>query len=81
MTKTIHAVFDGEVLCPEEPLEIRPDTRVLITIEFSNKLQKKKRSFLQTAKSLNLKGPSDWSAKFEDYLYDREKDSDEEGVS
>jgi len=64
MTKTIHAVFDGKVLFPEEPLEIRPETRVLITIEFSDNQKKKKRSFLQTAKSLNLKGPSDWSAKF-----------------
>jgi predicted nucleic acid-binding protein len=35
---------------------------------------KKKRSFLQTARSLNLQGPSDWSARFEDYLFKRENE-------
>ena len=30
-------------------------------------------SFLQTARSLNLEGPADWSAKLETYLYGGEK--------
>ncbi|HEX2224864.1 MAG TPA: antitoxin family protein [Thermoanaerobaculia bacterium] len=33
MTKTLEAVFDGEVLRPEEPLEIDANTRVRITLE------------------------------------------------
>jgi hypothetical protein len=28
MTKTLEAVFDGEVLRPDEPLDLRPNTRV-----------------------------------------------------
>jgi hypothetical protein len=33
MIRTLDAVFDGEVLRPEEPLELQPNTRVRITIE------------------------------------------------
>jgi len=29
-------------------------------------------SFLRTARSLNLEGPADWSARLEDYLYGRQ---------
>jgi hypothetical protein len=30
-------------------------------------------SFLDTARSLNLEGPPDWSERFEEYLYDRDQ--------
>ncbi len=33
MTKTLEAIYDGEVLRPQEPLDIAPDTRVRVTIE------------------------------------------------
>lgn len=32
-TMTVRAVFDGEVLRPEEPLGLRPETTYLITVE------------------------------------------------
>jgi hypothetical protein len=44
MIKTFVAVFDGEVLIPEEPLAIPPHSRVRIS--------------LRTASSLKLNGPS-----------------------
>ena len=74
MTTTLDAIYDGEVLRLDEPIELEPNTRVRITIETSQPIIKKKRSFLQTARSLNLQGPSDWSARFEDYLYKRENE-------
>jgi predicted DNA-binding antitoxin AbrB/MazE fold protein len=74
MTTTLDAIYDGEVLRLDEPIELEPNTRVRITIETSKPIIKKKRSFLQTARSLNLQGPSDWSARFEDYLYKRENE-------
>lgn len=37
MTKTLEAMFDGEVLRPDEPLEILPNTRVRITLEVGNR--------------------------------------------
>jgi hypothetical protein len=68
MTKTLFATFDGEVLRPDEPLPLAPNTRVRLTIE-TEAAKSPARSFLQTARSLNLDGPPDWSARLEDYLY------------
>ncbi len=73
MQQVIDATFDGKVLLPEHPLKIKPNTRVRLTIETSDKPSKKKRSFLQTAKSLKIDGPSDWSENFEEYMYDKDK--------
>ena len=33
MAKMLRAVFDGEVLRPEEPVDLKPDTRYVVTIE------------------------------------------------
>jgi len=33
MTKTLRAVFDGEVFRPEEPVDLKPNTRYVVTIE------------------------------------------------
>ena len=68
MSKTLQAVYDGEVLRPDEPLGLAPDTRVRITIELMDE-QRQPLSFLDTALGLNLDGPPDWSERFDDYLY------------
>jgi hypothetical protein len=69
MTRTVQAVFDGEVLRPQEPLDLEPQTRVQITIETILEPKGNSQSFLDVAASLNLDGPSDWSENFEQYLY------------
>jgi len=33
MSKTLRAVFDGKVLRPEEPADLKPNARYLLTIE------------------------------------------------
>jgi hypothetical protein len=33
MQRSVHVVFDGEVLRPEEPLDLEPNGRYVITIE------------------------------------------------
>lgn len=33
MNKTLTAVFDGDVLRPDSPLDLKPNTRYVITIE------------------------------------------------
>ena len=75
MTKTVDAVFDGEVLRPAEPLELQANTRVRITIETTEMPQTEPSSFLRTARSLNLEGPPDWSTRIEGYLYDSPTDA------
>ena len=69
MTTTVFANFDGEVLRPEVPVTIEPNTRVLVTIETTVADETKSRSFLRTAQALNLDGPADWSERLEEYLY------------
>lgn len=63
MKRTVTATFDGEVLRPDEPLDLAPNTRVRITIEAIASPVEKTLSFLDTAASLNLDGPSDWSVR------------------
>jgi predicted DNA-binding antitoxin AbrB/MazE fold protein len=74
MTITLEAIYDGEVLRPIGPIDLEPNTRVIITFEANGVKEKETRSFLQTARSLNLEGPPDWSEKIEDYLYDDQSD-------
>ena len=69
MSKTLEAVFDGEVLRPDEPIDLEPNTRVRVTIEPAAGPRDKAKSFLRTARALNLQGPPDWSARLDDYLY------------
>jgi hypothetical protein len=35
MTKTLGAVFDGKTFCPDEPVDLQPNTHVTITVEIS----------------------------------------------
>ena len=72
MTRTVQAVFDGEVLRPQEPLDLEPQTRVQITIETILEPKGNSQSFLDVAAALNLDGPPDWSENFEQYLYGTE---------
>jgi hypothetical protein len=69
MTKTIQAIFDGKVLHPEEPLPLEPNTRVQLTLEVPPTPAAKPMSFLETAASLKLQGPADWSERLDHYLY------------
>jgi hypothetical protein len=41
MRTTIHAVYDGQVLRPEEPLALRPNTRVVLTITTEERPQRR----------------------------------------
>lgn len=68
MSTTLYAMFDGEVLRPDQPLQIAPNTRVRLTIE-TEPVQKRPASFLRTARSMKVDGPPDWSARLDDYLY------------
>ncbi len=77
MTTTLDAVYDGEVLRLEKPIELKANTRVRVTIEPVVSPATKRKSFLQTAQSLNLEGPPDWSARFEDYLYKTENEAND----
>lgn len=75
MVQVLEAVFDGAVLHPDTPIELKPNTRVKITIETVEPEEGKPVSFLQMARSLNLEGPTDWSERLEDYLYGQDAEA------
>lgn len=69
MARAIEATFDGKVFRPSEFIPLEPNTRVRLTVETMDIPQAESRSFLETARQLNLDGPADWSANVEEYLY------------
>jgi len=69
MTTTIEAVFDGQVLRPDRPLKLEPNTRVTLVVTTPDTSEPRE-SFLDTAMSLNLEGPADWSENLDRYLYE-----------
>lgn len=69
MTVTIRARFDGKVFHPSEPLDLPPDTEVVITVEETDNSDEDAYRFFRVARSLKLEGPADWSRRFDEYLY------------
>jgi len=67
--QTVDATFDGISLRPDTPLPLEANTRVRLTVETLPDEEIRPRSFLRTARSLQLEGPSDWSANLDHYLY------------
>jgi predicted DNA-binding antitoxin AbrB/MazE fold protein len=71
MTEIIEATFDGKVFLPDQPVRLRANTHVKIRIESEMASETaKQKSFLGTARSLNLNGPEDWSENIDHYLND-----------
>ena len=78
---TLYATFDGQVLRPEEPISLPANTRVRILLEpaSSGAETEKALSFLSVARSVELEGPPDWSARLEDYLYGSNEEDEPRG--
>ena len=77
MTRTVNATFDGDVLRTDEPVDLKPNTRVRVTIETVESPTEEPMSLLDIAASLNLEGPEDWSERFEEYLYGRDNEHEQ----
>lgn len=63
MLNSIDALFDGKVFHPEQPVTLKSNTRVRIVFDSLSDENNELTSFLETAESLQLDGPSDWSEK------------------
>lgn len=68
MTVTLVGTFDGNAIVTDKPLGLPANTRVWVTVESAASANGKPMSFIDTALSLNLEGPENWSENFEDYL-------------
>lgn len=70
MSKTLTAVFDGDVLRPDSPLELKPNTRYVITIESVEQSVASGDAWdVLEAMTGTVEAPSDWSCKHDHYLY------------
>jgi hypothetical protein len=69
MSQTVEDVYDGSVSRPATTLDLQPSTRVRLTVEILPAAIPAPQSFLQTARSLELRGPADWSENLDSYLY------------
>ncbi|MFH1116068.1 MAG: hypothetical protein V1792_19310 [Pseudomonadota bacterium] len=74
MTITIEAVFDGEVLRLKRLPNLAPNTSVIVTIQPVEAEDGLPASFLQTARSVNIEGPSDLAGNVDAYLYGEARD-------
>ena len=63
------AVFDGDVLRPEDPIPLEPDTRVRLTVEAVRVKTGEPYCSLHAMLAANLDGPPDWSERIHEYLY------------
>jgi hypothetical protein len=74
MTWTIMATYDGSKFIPDEPLPLEPGTRVVLTVRAVGDEQigvqpSEAVSFFDTALSMDLDGPPDWSTRIVHYMY------------
>ena len=67
--QVIDAVYDGRVFLPQQTPMLKANTRVRITIEQVKVKRAKKKSFLDTARSIKIDAPADFSSNVDEYLY------------
>ena len=69
MSQTLEAIFDGEVLRPDTPLDLEPNARYVLTIQPAPS-----RTVLNIWDTLErlagtVDAPPDWSSEHDHYLY------------
>lgn len=69
MTKTLHVVFDGEILRPEEAVELEPDTSYIVTIKQEESSGNQNLWSVLSDLAGKVEGPPDWSKEHDHYLY------------
>ena len=76
MTKTLRVIFDGEVLRPEEPVDLQPNSRYVITIELEEEKKTEEETYPLTqllALATDM-GVTDLSTRHSWYAHDRLED-------
>ena len=66
---TLLAHFDGKVLTPEEPVDLKPNVRYRITIEDDESISGLSIWEILSDFSGKIDGPEDWSEEHDHYLY------------
>ena len=69
MSERLTVIFDGQVLRPEVPLDLKPNTRYEITIRESVDRGEQDAWETLAAEVGAIEAPSDWSINHDHYLY------------
>jgi hypothetical protein len=79
--KTMTAIFDGQVLRPESPADLEPDTRYLVTVEAMAPTHGDM-NIWDLLESLTgvIEAPDDWAGEHDHYLYGTPKRQAEAGA-
>ena len=79
MSQTFTAVFDGDVLRPDSPLNLRPNNRYfVIAEEIPEKTADNGDAWdLLAALAGSVQAPEDWAAEHDHYLYGTPKHKDD----
>jgi hypothetical protein len=73
MGKMLTAVFDGDVLRPDSPVDLKPHTRYMLIVE--KEIGGESATETPTAWEVldgltgTVEGPEDWAAEHDHYLY------------
>lgn len=65
---SLRAHFDGKQVHIDDPVILKPNTKLLITV-LSNEQKKEKTLFDKLEQIGTIEGPEDWSVNHDHYLY------------
>jgi hypothetical protein len=70
MTRTLTVVFDGEVLRPDDTLDLKPNARYRVTVEDEVEIVETQSAW-EVLEQLagTVDAPADWAAEHDHYLY------------
>ena len=74
--KTLTVIFDGQVLCPEEPVDLEPNVHYIVTVERKEEEKPQvpsNRAFRRILERATDLGISDLAQQHDHYLYGTEK--------
>jgi hypothetical protein len=73
--KTLTVTFDGQVLCPEEPVDLEPNAHYIVTIERKEEKPQvpSNRAFRRILERATDLGISDLAKQYDHYLCGTEK--------
>ena len=69
MTRSLHVVFDGVMLRPEEPVDPEQNARYLVTIKRKETIDKQNVWDVLSKYAGTVEGHEDWSEEHDQYLY------------
>ena len=69
MSKELHVLFDGEILKPIGPVNLKPNTRYRVTVECEETSGKQDLWDVLNSLSGVVEGPVDWAQEHDHYLY------------